>query len=763
MAVQPIVLCGGPGARLWPLSTFRHPKPFIDLVGGRTLFQRTVGRFANMPGARRPIIVTGAGHVIHARTQLEAIGVDGVILAEPAGRDSAAALLAAALWICRTAPNTVAVAVASDHHIPDEAAFLAAIVAARAAAESGRIITFGVEPTFPATAYGYIRPGQALALGTGVRAVASFVEKPDSTSAARLMDDGCLWNSGNFMFRADVLVEECERHAPEVVDAVRRAIAGGRGVAPVFTLGKAFLDAPRLSIDVGVLEKTDRAAVLPITYAWSDLGAWDQVWAAAPRDDVGNVVSGVAIVRDSTDCLIRAAPGAKIVAVGLSNVAVVAQNDHVLVTALGQAADMKSALTALEARSARRGHFRGPADRAAALAAGPRLKIWFEQKALPLWWCFGADHGHGGFYEWLGQDLTTGSVPRRARIQARQAHVFALAGLNGWSGPWRAAVDHALTYLLQRYPRPDGLFRATVTAEGAPADDGAFLYDQAFVLLALATAAKAMPDRAHEFHDRAVGLVDAIRRTYADGSGGFRADDVTETFLSDPIMHLFEAALAWLDVEGSAVWNDLARDLADLFLDRLFDADRGRVGEVFDHQWRPFPGEAGRLTEPGHQFEWAWLLARWGRSCGNPRAERAARALFAAGERGVDPETGLVWDTMFDDFSARDRTSRLWPQTERLRAALLLAPDAKEAAPAVYASARSSAEALEAYLDTEIAGLWRDTPFAGARPSDAALASSFYHIAGAVVALTGAGEGAAERGATEHGLPGRRLHTAVTH
>ncbi len=737
MGVQPIILCGGPGSRLWPASTAGHPKPFIDLVGGRTLFQRTLARFATLPDARRPIIVTGVGHRGHARAQMEAIGGDGVILAEPVGRDSAPALLAAALWIARTAPTAVAVAVASDHHIPDDGAFGAAIVAARAAAEGGQIVTFGVQPTFPATGYGYIRPGDPLSAATTVRRVGRFAEKPSMEQAERLIEEGCLWNSGNFMFRVDVLIAECERHAPEVVESVRRAIAEGRADGDAFLLGPAFLEAPRISIDIGVMERTDRAAVLPIDYAWSDLGAWDQVWASAPHDENGNVISGVSVVRDSRDCLVRAAPGSKIIAVGLRNLAIVAQDDQVLITALDQASDMKATLLALEAVSARRGHFRGPADKAAALAAGPRFEAWLERKALPLWWCYGADHQHGGYHEWLGQDLATGPVDRRTRIQARQTHVFALAGLMDWSGPWRGAVEHGLDYLQARCRRADGLFRATVDPSGAPADETAFLYDQAFVLLAFATSAKAAPDRRSELRERAVSLLEVVRRTYRTLDGGYRADDVSETYLANPIMHLFEAALAWLDVESEPVWNDLARELADLFLDRLYDAEAGRVGEIFDEDWRPFPGPEGRLTEPGHQFEWSWLLERWWRRGGDSRARRAARALFAAGERGVDPETGLVWDAMFDDFSVWRRTSRLWPQTERLKASLLLASTAKGPSSAYFASARSAAEAIEAYLDTDIGGLWRDTPRSSAN-APPAQASSLYHIAGAVAVMADA-------------------------
>jgi mannose-6-phosphate isomerase len=304
-------------------------------------------------------------------------------------------------------------------------------------------------------------------------------------------------------------------------------------------------------------------------------------------------------------------------------------------------------------------------------------------------------------------------------------------------------VDHALSYLLTHYQRADGLYRATVDALGEPVDERALLYDQAFVLLALATSAQAMPERAPDLRHRALRLIDAIRRTYAHSPGGFRADDETETFLSDPIMHLLEAAMAWIEVDGTRVWDDLAGELAEFFLDRLYDSAGGRVGEVFDRDWRPTPGTAGRLIMPGHQFEWAWLMERWSRRSGERRAQSAARRLFASGERGVDPETGLVWNSMLDDFSVHDRSSRLWPQTERLKASLLLASGSTGATSALYASARSAGEALEAYLDTEIGGLWRDSPHATAQSfSGPAPASSFYHIAGAVLALVEARLGA---------------------
>lgn len=736
MSLHPIILCGGPGSRLWPASTAPHPKPFIDLLGGRTLFQRTAARLAALTGARRLVVVTGPEHIDQARDQLNAIGCDGVILAEPAGRDSGPALLAAVQWLADTGRTGLAIAVASDHHIPDEGAFAAAVALARHAAEERQIVTFGVEPDHAATAYGYVRPGKALDAASGVFKVAAFVEKPDAARAQVLIDEGCLWNSGNFMFRLDVLLEEAARHAPRMAEAARRAVAEAVAEPGVVRLGSSFLTAPRASIDIAVMEKTDRAAVIPIDYAWSDLGSWDAVWASAPRDEHGNVVSGVAVVPDSVNCLVRAGPGTKIVAMGVSDLAIVAQGHNVLVSSLTHSANLKGALSALETASARRGHFRGPADQAAALTAAPRLKAWFENKALPLWWCFGADHTAGGFHERLRPDRTPVDLPRRARVQARQVHVYALAGLMGWAGPWQAAVAHGLDYLAERFPRADGLCRATIDAAGLPVDDTAHLYDQAFVLLALATAARALPDRHAELSARAESLMAAVRPVFALPQGGFRATEGADDLLADPVMHLFEAALAWVETDPAPVWLDLAREIAELFLERMYNAEGGYIVEAFAGDWSPASVDDGRIIEPGHQFEWAWLMERWSRLRGDPRAQRAARALYASGERGVDPETGLVWDGLWVDFTPQARTSRLWPQTERVKAALLLAGAARSHQGALHAAVRSASEALEAYLDTPMAGLWRDTPQASVAAADEpALASSFYHIAGAVAAL----------------------------
>jgi mannose-1-phosphate guanylyltransferase/mannose-6-phosphate isomerase len=730
MGVHPIVLCGGRGSRLWPASTARNPKPFVDLLGGPSLYQRTLARLAALPGAHAPTIVTGADHAPQARDQLAALSGTGTFLVEPVGRDSGPALLAAALWIAREHPRAVALAVASDHHIPDEAAFAAAVDAALPAAEAGHIVTFGVRPTYPAIAYGYIRPAGALEAVFAVQAVGRFVEKPDLERARALVAEGCLWNSGNFMFRVDVFLEEAARHTPEALDAVRRAIEAGAAEAGLLLLGAPFAQAPKISVDVGIMEKTARAAVLPIDYAWSDLGAWDSIWAASARDGDGNAVHGAAVVRDSTDCLVRADEGSRLVVIGARGLAVVARRGEVLVAALDRAADLKAALAALDQAAPPAATASGPARPALdepPESAGPRLRAWLFEQALPLWWCFGADHADGGFHERLGQTLVPIRLDRRALVQARQVHVFATAALMGWTGPWAAAVDHGLGYLDSRHRRPDGLYRQSLDAEGAAAQDLARLYDQAFVLLALATSARAMPSRLPALEGQARALGVAVRRTFARG-GGFRAEEASETWLADPIMHLFEAVLAWSEIAHGDDWRGWAGEIAEHFLTRMLDAEGGRIVEEFDARWRPFDGPEGRRLEPGHHFEWAWLMERWSRLTRQTRPHAAAMALYASGERGVDPASGLVLDALRDDFSVLEPTSRLWPQTERVKAALLLAPKGDAAA--------AGARAIEAYLDTPHAGLWRDTPRGpGAREDDPAMASSFYHIIGAIQAL----------------------------
>jgi len=689
-------------------------------------------RVAALAGAAPPIIVAGAAHVGLIRRQLRDLGQDGLILAEPQGRDSAPAIIAAALVIARTDPQGVALMVASDHHVPDIGAFAGGVTAALSAAEAGHIITFGIAPGGPSRAYGYIRPGDPVSPGAAVRRVGAFHEKPDEARARALIEEGGLWNSGNFLFRVDVMLAEAARLCPGLVEGVQAALSGGAESDGVLALGPAFGDCPKISIDFAVMEKTDRAAVIPVDYAWSDLGAWDAIWAASPQDGAGNAIKGRVAAVQTRNSLLRAEPGLEIVALGLRDLAVIAHDHRVLVYSLDRAADIKSAVDAL-------GRLPPPPPGCAPGLGQTRQRLvkWLWSDALPTWWSFGADHVAGGFHDRLAWDLTPTDHPRRVRVQARQVFVYATAGLMGWPGPWATAVRHGLDWLEARHRRGDGLYRTQVTRDGAVRDDTANLYDQAFVLLAMAAAATALPDlrgpltaKAHELAGRIVGV-------FARDQGGFRAAEGADAFESDPIMHLFEAAQAWRDVDSSLHWDALARDIATHFLARMMDRDRPQIRETFAADWSPRAEPAGRVIEPGHQFEWAWLLGRWGRQTGDARALAAAEGLYGTGLTGVDPDSGFVLDELTDEGASTGPSARLWPQAERLRAVMMFERDPEARREAVHAAAR----ALESYFTTDPRGLWRD-----GRPDlhlseDAAMASSFYHIIGAIRALDDQAEG----------------------
>jgi mannose-1-phosphate guanylyltransferase/mannose-6-phosphate isomerase len=351
MATYPVIMCGGSGTRLWPASRPARPKQFIPLVGERSTFQEAVLRVRGLVDARPPLIVGGAGHADLIRADLQAIGIEAVVLLEPEPRDSAAAVAAAAAWIVDADRDGVAVLIASDHHVPDADAFRAAGDAAVAAARTGFIVTLGIRPTAPATAYGYIRAGAALGPGEA-RRVDAFVEKPDAAGAARYVADGYLWNSGNFVFPAALLLDELQAHAPGVADAARAGVREASPHSGALLLSDAFRRAPKTSIDYAVMEKTVRAAVVPVGFAWSDLGAWDAVHAASKRDGSGDSVIGDALRIDTRNCLIRVADGMTVAAIGVENLAIVVENGQVLICRLDRSQDVKAVTEALRTRAA---------------------------------------------------------------------------------------------------------------------------------------------------------------------------------------------------------------------------------------------------------------------------------------------------------------------------------------------------------------------------------------------------------------------------
>lgn len=365
-----------------------------------------------------------------------------------------------------------------------------------------------------------------------------------------------------------------------------------------------------------------------------------------------------------------------------------------------------------------------------------RLKTWATEAAYPLWWRVGADHGKGGFYEKIDLEGHPVDGPRRGRVLPRQIFSFSIAGELGWDGPWREAVEHGLAFYLSAYRRPDGLFRTLVGPSGESLDETADLYDQAFAIFALAAVAKVLPARAQEAKAIAVAVREKLIAERKHPVSGFHlSNPPTAPLQSNPHMHLFEAMLAWNEVDADPAWRALADEIAELALAKFIQPESGQLREFFDLDWNPAPGVEGRICEPGHQFEWGWLLLRWGELSGRADATKAAlRMIDDAEAHGVDLARGVAINALLDDFSIHDNGARLWPQTERIKAAVLAARTTGEAK--YWDMAAAGAEGLLAYLRTPTPGLWRDKYLPDETFVDEpAPASSFYHIALAILEL----------------------------
>nr|WP_313519719.1 AGE family epimerase/isomerase [Brevundimonas diminuta] len=721
MRLYPVIMCGGAGTRLWPASRPSRPKQFIPLSGNRSLFQEAVLRTKLLVSdGGRIIVIGGQAHRSAILEQLHEIGVVAQVLLEPEARDSAAAMAAAAAWTEQHDADGVNVFVASDHHIPDHGAFCEAVRKAGEAALQGHIVTLGVKPTEPSTAYGYIQP-----VASNLAPVQQFVEKPDRDVAREYIEKGFLWNSGNFILSAKVLLSELAHCAPDVLHSARASVDGCAG--DVFELGAAFRSAPKISIDYALMERTQRAWVLPVDFQWSDLGAWDAVAATGEGEFGGH------IFEDAEGCMARAPEGVVVAALGVRNLAIVVEGDAVLVCDLSRAQDVKKVVERLRKSSPQHIDFVKPEMETLELGAR-RFREWLRLRALPLWSSVGQAE-NGAFAELLNLDGRSVAAERRARVQARQIYVFAQAGLLGWQGPWRQNIMDGFAYLERTFLRPDGLMRTLVAHDGTPLDEGFRVYDQAFLLLALATAKKAGVD----WGGRAEAIAHEVRKRLLERAddGGAIVEAGDQPYQSNAHMHLLEAALAWSDVSDDPAWSALAEQVASLATTVFMDSKTGRLREFFEADWTPASGEKGRLVEPGHQFEWAWLLARLHRRGGDQKWLTAAKILFDSGVEGVDARGQVAVDALDEGGGVRVRRARLWPQTEWLKASLLLADLCQADENRFLSEAARAQRAVLTYLTDD--GLWRDKRLESGRFIDeAAPASSLYHI---VSAFTQVAEG----------------------
>jgi mannose-6-phosphate isomerase len=314
-------------------------------------------------------------------------------------------------------------------------------------------------------------------------------------------------------------------------------------------------------------------------------------------------------------------------------------------------------------------------------------------------------------------------------VQSRQSYVYAQAGLLGWHGPWREAAAQGIDYLLSHYRQGPGEVSTLVSQQGALLNPTKMLYDQAFALLATASVYRAIPERV-DLKEQAEALFKTILETRSLPQGGFQ-ESGEKAYISNPHMHLLEALLAWCEADPTGNWGEHADRVAHLALTKFIDADGGFLREYFAADWSPAPGADGHVVEPGHQFEWAWLLLTWGKIRGRSEAIPAAQKLFAHGRRGIDPARDAAIHAMNDSFAVTVPTARLWAQTERIKAALTLVPYAESKADkdALIKEALQAAATLWRYLDTPTPGLWYDRfEPDGQFVVEPSPASTFYHI-----------------------------------
>ena len=363
------------------------------------------------------------------------------------------------------------------------------------------------------------------------------------------------------------------------------------------------------------------------------------------------------------------------------------------------------------------------------------LRRWLLDVALPLWWDVGGDRIHGGFHEAIDLDGRPVPRPHRARSIARQAFSYCEAGRLGWSGPWREAALHALDYFRRHFVSANATVVSAVDLDGRVHDPTFDLYDQAFALLAYANGHRSFGDDSG-WRRLAVELRSALARSYAHPDGGFREDrDGRLPQRSNPHMHLFEAALAWVAIDGDPAWRGMADGIAQLCLERFIDPATGALREFFAADWSPAPGVEGRIAEPGHHYEWAFLLDRWARLTGRPRPAAVARLIGFADANGIDPRRGVAINAVLIDGSIHDPVARLWAQAERARAYMI------DRRPGDQARLAAAVGGLRRFLATPTDGVWFDQLTADDRfIVEPARATSLYHIVGAVAELATAPE-----------------------
>jgi len=380
--ITPVILCGGSGTRLWPLSRKSYPKQFVPLTGTETLFQASARRVASQ-GFAQPVVVTNADFRFIVQDQLSQIGLSAQsVLIEPNARNTAPAVLAAALHLHHTDPDSVMLVLPSDHVVPDAAAFVEAVHSGLSAVKHGQMVTFGIQPIYPETGYGYLELSTAPQGAAGPLPLTRFVEKPDLAQAQQMLASGrYLWNAGIFLFRAADMIAAFQQYMPDMIPTVTEAVSQAQCDIGFLRLSPApWSQAKDISIDHAVMEKADNLSVVLFSAGWSDLGGWDAVWREGAKDGQGVQTSGNTTAIDCQNTLLRAdSDDLEVVGIGLKDIVVVAMNDAVLVADKSRTQDVKLAVDALKKREAKQAtdlpKDHRPWGWFESLAVGPRFQV----------------------------------------------------------------------------------------------------------------------------------------------------------------------------------------------------------------------------------------------------------------------------------------------------------------------------------------------------------------------------------------------------
>lgn len=710
MIVKPVILCGGAGTRLWPLSTPDKPKQFQALTSHETMIELTSSRLqASDKGGLEiaPSLVVGSSkHEALLRDQLPGTR----LILEPMGRNSAPAIAAACLV---SDPSEYLLILPADHHIGQPDRFLDAIASAMDAAESGSLVTFGIHPTHPATGYGYIR-GES---GTNdIVQVEEFVEKPPLDKAqAYVSSKNYYWNAGIFLFKVSSMLAAFEKYAPDIVADTRKAIADDAGQV-VRLEPAAFASVRDISIDYAIMEHESDIKVVPVDMGWSDVGGYDALWEMFAPEATSNVSMGPAIMDASSGSFLRS-DGPLICVSGLTDMAVIANDDVVMVAPRSDADAIKRLGTA--AQSGRDAN--AVTEESSAIA---RTMLW---DSFSLWGKVAWDPKHGGFVEELDMDgIPVPGKDRRVRVQARQVFSFAQSLLLGYEDTGTASthVSNGIDYLNAVCRLPDGGWVHSISPSGEHRDTVRDLYDHAFIMLAGAAAFEATKNNAAlELAEDALAFIDS---EFLDAeSGGYRDNSCNPgTRRANPHMHLLEAFLALYQATGERGFLDRASNMVLLFERYFFEPGQNILIEHFLDDWSPASAEAGSSFEPGHHYEWASLLKLHSRATGRDNLSWCRRLIATADAMGWNAGHEFAYNKVDASGAVIDDGSRLWHQLEAFRARVLLPGSAVPgAADSLLRSVKAS------YFDPISKGAWIDELTAGGKmKSDAVPASMLYHL-----------------------------------